>query len=221
MPIHTIRKRNGQIVEFDRNRIESAVQKAFESVGAKTENNFFQELVDGVVVVLEERFSDRVAGVEDVQNVVEMAIADRGFFDVARSYIIYRYEHQREREQKQRVLLEKLENNELLVTKRSGVKERFSLEKLKTCAGYFVRGLEDGADTHTLAVQCRSELYEGITTKDIYRALVMTVRSFIEQDPVYSKLAARLLNHQVLQEVVGEEFDVTRMEQQYREAFVK
>ncbi len=221
MPIQTIKKRNGQIVQFDRDHIESAMQKAFASVGAKLDDTAFRELSDGVLSSLEERFTDRVPGVEDVQNVVEMAIADRGFFDVARSYIIYRYEHQKEREKKQRDLLEKLENNELLVIKRNGARERFSLEKLKKCVGYFTQSIEEGTDVQTLVVQCRSELYEGITTKDIYHALIMTVRSFIEQDPAYSKLAARLLNHQVLQEIVGEDFDVTRMEQQYRESFVK
>ena len=31
--------------------------------------------------------------VEDVQNIVEKVMMEEGFFDVAKAYILYRYEH--------------------------------------------------------------------------------------------------------------------------------
>ncbi|MEK7122919.1 MAG: ribonucleoside-diphosphate reductase subunit alpha, partial [Patescibacteria group bacterium] len=64
--------------------------------------------------------------------------------------------------------------------------------------------------------------YDGISTKDIFRSLIMVARSFIEQDPAYSRLASRLLQHSLYQEVIGEEsFDIQKIEEQYRRAFVR
>ena len=39
-----------------------------------------------------------------------------------------------------------------------------------------------------------------ITTKDIRKVMVMTVRSFIENDPAYSFIASRLVLHGLYKE---------------------
>lgn len=222
MPIIKIKKRNGVCVDFDRSRIETAIKKAFEAGGVRLDERFFAILTDDIVGILEERFSDRIPGVEDVQNVVEKIIAQRGYFEIARSYIIYRYEHTKERVKKHQELLEKIENDDLMVTKRSGEQQKFSLEKLKKCLSNFVSGYERLVDVEAVSRQCRSELYEGMQTTEIFRSLIMTTRACIEQDPAYSKVASRLLLHVLYREVVGEDiFDVARIEQHYREAFVR
>lgn len=228
MSVTKIKKRNGSIVDFDRVRIETAMKKAFDALNVKTPENFFAILGDDIVEIIESRFSDRVPCVEDVQDVVEKIIAQRGYFEVARTYIIYRYEHTKERVEKQREFFEKIEKNELMVAKRSGSSEQFSLDKLRRCLAHFVLsaqhagGSEAGVDVDTVVKQCRVELYDGITTKDVFQTLIMTTRSFIEQDPAYSKVAARLLRHALYREVIGEErFDIAQLDAQYREAFVR
>lgn len=222
MSIYKVKKRNGAIVDFDRARIETAMRKCFEHVGTRVDDRFFAILTDDIIVILEERFSKRIPSVEDVQDVVEKIVAQRGYFEAARAYIIYRYEHTKERVKKQQDFLEKIENDELTITKRSGEQEKFSLEKLKRCLAYFSYGVEAQVDIDVLAKQCRSELYEGVKSVDIFRSLIMTTRAFIEQDPAYSQVASRLLQHQLYREVIGEDiFDVRRIEQQYREAFIR
>ncbi len=222
MRVTQVKKRNGTIADFDRVRIEVAMKKAFDAVGIKTTDNFFTILTDDIVEIVDSRFGDRVPSVEDVQDVVEKIIAQRGYFEVARSYIIYRYEHTKERQEKQREFFEKIENNELMITKRSGATEPLSLDKLRTCVSHFIGGYEKDVDVDTLVKQCQAELYEGVTTKEIFRSLVMTTRSFIEQDPAYSKVAARMLRHSLCEEVIGQEtFDVKNIEEQYRSAFVR
>ena len=217
-----VKKRNGNIVDFDRGRIERAMQKAFGAVGVNTGENFFTILTDDIVEIMESRFADRTPSVEDVQDIVEKIIAQRGYFEVARAYIIYRYEHTKQRVEEQREFLEKIEKNELSVTKRDGKIEQVSLEKLTRCLSHFVHGIAETVDVPTVVNQCRGELYDGITTKEIFRALIMVTRSFIEQDPAYSRLASRLLQHSLYQEVIGEEsFDVQKLEEQYRRTFVR
>jgi len=228
MSVTKVKKRNGSIADFDRVRIEVAMKKAFDAIGVKTTENFFTILGDDICEIINSRFSDRVPSVEDVQDIVEKIIAQRGYFEVARAYIIYRYEHTKERVEKQREFFEKIEKNELTVVKRSGVHEQFSLDKLRRCLSHFIfstahtAAIETGIDIDTIVKQCRTELYDGIATKDIFHALIMTTRSFIEQDPAYSKIAARLLLHELYRETIGEErFDVAQLDTQYREAFVR
>ncbi len=223
MAIVKIRKRNGAVVDFDRTRIETAVAKAFGAAGVPVDRQFFTDIANDAITLLTERFADeRVPSVEDVQDVVERMIAERGYFTVARAYIIYRYEHQKVREKKKEEFIEKIEKNALFVVKRSGERERFSLEKVKTCVTRFAKGFESVASVDAIALQCRNDLYDGIATKDIFRALIMTTRALIESDPVYSTIAARMLFHSLYREAIGESrFDASKLDEQYREAFVR
>ncbi|MBI4250110.1 ribonucleoside-diphosphate reductase subunit alpha [Candidatus Uhrbacteria bacterium] len=221
MALTKIKKRNGSIVEFDRIRIESAVQKAFNACGIIVDSSFFPSLTDEVVSLLEGRVSEGIVpGVEDVQDIAERIIAQHGYFDVARAYIIYRYEHTKQRVAKQQELREKIERNELVVIKRSGAREQFMLEKLERCLSYFTIGLENQIDKALVARQCRNDLYDGVATQEVFHGLVMATRTLIEVDPAYSRLASRLLLHSLYSEAIGEGFDVSKLEQQYRTAFV-
>lgn len=222
MRVTKIKKRNGSIVDFDRGRIETAMYKAFGAAGINTGENFFPILTDDIVEIVESRFADRMPSVEDVQDIVEKIIAQRGYFEVARAYIIYRYEHTKKRVEEQREFFEKIEKNELSVTKRDGRIEQFNLEKLTRCVSHFIHGVAQDVDVETLVKQCRVELYDGITTTEIFRAVVMVTRSFIEQDPAYSRVAARMLQHTLYREVIGEDiFDIQKLQEQYRAAFVR
>jgi ribonucleoside-triphosphate reductase (formate) len=88
--ISKIEKRNGEVVDFDVQKIESAVYKAltFTKKGDKDEARVIS---DKVLEVLLQRFSrEEVPTVEDIQNIVEEALIMEGFIDTARSYILYR-----------------------------------------------------------------------------------------------------------------------------------
>ncbi|MBI2483758.1 ribonucleoside-diphosphate reductase subunit alpha [Candidatus Uhrbacteria bacterium] len=221
MALTKIKKRNGSIVEFDRYRIESAVQKAFNACGIIVDSSFFPTLTDEVVSLLEDRIRDGVIpGVEDVQDIAERIIAQRGYFDVSRAYIIYRYEHTKQRAAKQQELREKIERNELVVIKRSGAREQFMLEKLEHCLAHFTAGLEKQIDVALVARQCRNDLFDGIATNEVFYGLMMASRALIELDPAYSRLASRLLLHSLYREAIGDNFDASKLEQHYRAAFV-
>jgi len=143
------------------------------------------------------------------------------FFDVAKDYIIYRYEHAKERAEKKRETLEKLEENMLMVIKRSGERERFSPQKLRQSLLYAVNGYEKDIDIEGVIKQVQTEIYEDITTDEISRTLIMVLRSLIERDPAYSHAAARMLLSRIYKEVIGADtIDYTRLLEQHREAFI-
>jgi ribonucleoside-diphosphate reductase alpha chain len=191
--ITKIKKRDGSLVEFSPEKIVRAVERAFIEVRQSVNSEKVKELTQNVLNELDSIFTDRHPGVENVQDFVEKQLMQQGFFDVAKAYILYRYEHAKIREVKKRELLEKIEKNEINVTKRNGAHEQFSMDKLRRSLAFAVRGLEKSVDSEVILSQCRSELYEGISTNDITKALIMTSRAMIEQDPNYATVASRLL----------------------------
>jgi len=117
MTVSLIKKRNGSIVPFDRFRIESAIAKAYEAMRTPIETVALIQLVDQVVQTLEQSYNEEHdPGVEEVQDIVEKTIAERGDFDVAKSYILYREERNKSRRRdifKKRLYLKPYEYPEL------------------------------------------------------------------------------------------------------------
>lgn len=118
MPITLVRKRSGLVVDFDRSRVESAISRAYQASKVLIDIVSLSELVDTVVRVLEEGDygQENIPDVETIQNIVEKAIAEKGDFEVAKSYILYREERNKERQRdlfKKRVHLKPYEYPEL------------------------------------------------------------------------------------------------------------
>lgn len=112
-----VRKRSGMVVDFDRERIASAVSRAYQASKVLIDIVTLSELVDSVVAVLDATYVEgRVPDVEEIQNIVEKAIAQKGDFEVAKAYILYREERTKERKRdifKKRVYLKPYEYPEL------------------------------------------------------------------------------------------------------------
>jgi len=118
MAITLIKKRGGSVTDFDRSRIESAVAKAYEAHGTPIDEISLSILGDRVMVVLEHSYDgDKlIPTVENIQDVVEKEIAHKGDFEVAKAYILYREERNKERQRdvfKKRLSLKPYEYPEL------------------------------------------------------------------------------------------------------------
>ncbi len=87
-------KRNGSEVEFDIMKIIAAIGKANEAADEEVRLTPMQirRLAESVVLSCEAM--DHVPTVEEVQDLVEYQIMAHGAFEVARSYIRYRYTRQ-------------------------------------------------------------------------------------------------------------------------------
>lgn len=117
MGILLVQKRNGTIVDFDRSRIESAISRAYQASRVLIDMVSLSDLVDEIVQALEKAYPEgNVPEVEEIQNFVEKAIANKGDFEVAKNYILYREERSKERKRdifKKRVHLKPYEYPEL------------------------------------------------------------------------------------------------------------
>ncbi len=220
--ITQIKKRNGDVVPFDKAKITEAARKAFIGAGVPITESKLSEISDSVLVLLQDKFkTERVPNVENVQDLVERAIMGAGYFDVAKAYMLYRYEHTKIREEKKQEILQKIEESSLLVTKRSGKKELFLPEKLRRTLLYHVKEEGSSIDIEAIIKQCKAEVYDGVTTEEVRRALIMTVRSMIERDPAYSKLAARLLLDKIYKTVFGADINYEDLPAAHAQVFEK
>lgn len=217
-----IYKRDGRLVNFDADKIKRAIGKAFIEVQGSVNEDVLVSIVSQVSSELEANFNnDRLPAVEDVQNLVEMILMKNDFYVVAKAYIIYRYEHSKIRDQAIEEVLEKIATQSLSVKKRDGQIQSFDQEKLKKSIEFFIKDLATVVDSDSLIHQAESNLYDGIESKEISQALVLSARSHIEKDPAYSKLASRLLNDIIFKQVVGrDKIDYEKYEEQYRQAFI-
>ena len=103
--ISSIKKRDGRVVPFDQTKIEQAIEKSFMASGSQKSHENAQELAALVVTQIErDEQLPAVPTVEQVQDVVESVLIEKGFVRSAKSYILYRAERSRVREMNTRLM---------------------------------------------------------------------------------------------------------------------
>ncbi|MBF1440592.1 MAG: ribonucleoside-diphosphate reductase subunit alpha [Prevotella nanceiensis] len=83
-------KRNGNVEQYDKKKIAVAIQKSFASVGTEIKVVLIDEMV-GAVEQFIEAHSD-MRNVESIQDQVEKTLMQNGFYDEAKSYILFRFQ---------------------------------------------------------------------------------------------------------------------------------
>lgn len=216
-----IKKRNGQLVPFESSKIQIAIRKAYVDVNFRADEDKISLVYNSAVDEIKTKFVDTSPGVEDIQNIVEKKLMENGLFEVAKSYIIYRYEHAKERQEKQQEVLEKIDKAKVNVKKRSGQSEPFDLEKVRKSLLKILGPLSSEIDVELVLNQLRLEIYEDISTVEIEQAIIMVLRSFIEKDPSYSASASRALVTKLYKTVVGaDQMDFANRDQSLGQTFV-
>ncbi len=81
-------KRDGRVVDFDRAKIVTAIEKANKEVRPKERAN--KEEIKGIIEYIEQLEKKRML-VEDIQDVIEEKLMELGKFELSKKYIVYRY----------------------------------------------------------------------------------------------------------------------------------
>ncbi len=192
-------RRNGKVTLFDGDKIKVAITKAFLAVegGNAAASSRIHEtvdvLTDSVVRAITRRMpAGGAVHIEDIQDQVELALMRGGEHKVARTYVLYRDERARERASKLQQQASEAQRPTLAVTRADG--SRVPLDEIR------LRRIVDEAcqsiahtDPAALLDEAMRSLFDGVAEDDVSRALVMSARTFIEREPNYSLVAARLL----------------------------
>ena len=87
--VQHVRKRNGEIADYDQNKIVEAIYKAARAVGGD-DRLLAEEISNAVSMYLKKLYKDKVPGVEEIQDVVEKVLIEMGHAKTSKAYILYR-----------------------------------------------------------------------------------------------------------------------------------
>lgn len=102
--MYKVKKRDGSIVEFEMSKINSAIENTFKSCGRDYQDTIIDKIVIRSIADAEKTIQDSTLSVESIQDSVEKTLMNFGYEDVAKAYILYRKQHERNRNAKDTVL---------------------------------------------------------------------------------------------------------------------
>lgn len=185
-------KRNGKLSNFDPNKIAAAMTNTFlavEGEAASLSDRIHQvvtslttQVVEGISRHLHE---EGTVQIEQIQDQVELTLMRGGYHKVARAYVLYREEHANLRANNS-------EKTVIHVKADNGQSYPLDEARLRTLVTEACANLED-VNPEFILEESLKNLFDGINEADINHTLLMSTRSFIEKEPNYSYVAARLL----------------------------
>lgn len=94
-----MQKRTGQIVDFDLEKIGNAIKKAFDSKQVE----YDPAIVESVDKSISLTYTNVPVSVETIQDYVERALMQFGYYDIAKTFILYREQRKSTRFVKERI----------------------------------------------------------------------------------------------------------------------
>lgn len=93
MGFDKVEKRDGSIVDFEKEKITEAIWQAAQAVGG-TNKDLSRKLTEDVIQLLKKRTGhDEIPNVEQIQDAVEKTLVEKGHYKTAKAFILYRGQH--------------------------------------------------------------------------------------------------------------------------------
>jgi ribonucleoside-diphosphate reductase alpha chain len=193
-------RRNGKVTTFDANKIAIAITKAFLAVegGHAAASSRIHDSVEAITrqvvnALTRRQPSGGTIHIEDIQDQVELAMMRSEHHKVARSYVLYREEHARQRaNENQSQDATQTDQNTLSITLDDGTQVPLDTARLSTIIEEACYQL-DNVDSDFILRETERNLFDGVPEKDVPLTLIMSARTQIEKEPDYSFVTARLL----------------------------
>ena len=84
-----VKKRDGRVVPFQKQKIAQAIYKALQSTG-QDDQLLAQEMTEAVTLYLSRNESRDIPDIETIQDAVERVLVEMKLFTTAKAYILYR-----------------------------------------------------------------------------------------------------------------------------------
>ena len=155
--------------------------------------------------------------IEDIQDQVELALMRSGEHEVARSYVLYRDERNRERARQKEAPVAQASPS--INVMENGERRPLDLATLRALVKDSCEGVGRAVEVEQVMELTLRDLYEGVPMVEVRKSVILAARSLIEKDPAYSYVTARLLLNSVRHEVLGEEVSRADMHSRYASYF--
>ena len=97
------KKRDGRIVDFNKQKVVDAIFKAAQAVGGQ-DYDTAEKLADSVIEYLENVIVTPIPDVEQIQDAVEKILIEAGHAKTAKAYILYRADRTKIREKNTKLM---------------------------------------------------------------------------------------------------------------------
>jgi len=192
-------RRNGAVVPWNENKIEIACRKAF--LTTKEEPEAAVRIARAVTARV--RRGDRAfVHIEDVQDMVQEELMRQGFYKVAESYILYRAQHSRLREESAKPGPEAEQDSLVVVRTKDGQNVFWDGSELKRRIQFAAIGLDLCFDEIRIERELRRSIGSEITEEGLRSTIILNARSLIEKDADFTKFAGRILLSYIYEEVL-------------------
>ncbi|MEM0967416.1 MAG: ribonucleoside-diphosphate reductase subunit alpha [Verrucomicrobiota bacterium] len=193
-------RRNGQVVPWNRNKIEIAIRKAFLSLELDS------EAAIGVSRAVTERvltLGNAFVHIEDVQDIVQEELMRQGQFKAAESYILYRAYRARQRvEDSKASEADEKQDAMIVVRKENGDSFFWDGVDLRKRIEFARIGLELGMTSEEIEAELRRSVYAEMKEADLKRTIILNAKSMIEFDADFARFAGRILLTYIYEEVL-------------------
>ncbi len=224
-----VRKRDGRMVPFDGSLIARAISNAFRAElnladTQPLEDATLEEIARMTEAILAEMAPLATASdgieVEKVQDLVEMELMRRGHYRIARRYIVYRSEHAKVRALRApESEIETEETARIHVTLEDGSRVAFDENRVRRRLVMACQGLEEICNADDLLEEVMRQVFDGISSTEIYRSMILASRSRIERDPAYDTVSSRLMLMVIYNDALGAAPEFDKVEDTYRSQF--
>jgi ribonucleoside-diphosphate reductase alpha chain len=217
-------RRNGSVVGFEPAKISIALTKAFLAVhgsGAAASSRVRESthtLTEAVVrALMRNKPGGGAIHIEEIQDQVELSLMRHGEHEVARSYVLYREKRAQERAAAVKAKQSEVgAGDQVIHVIDNGQRKPLDLLRLSQLIATSCEGLS-GVDPDVILKSTLKDLYDGVSSSEVRKAVMLASRQFIEKDPAYSKATARLLLDSIRFEAIGQETTHAEMVSAYAE----
>ena len=183
-------KRDGSKVDFELEKIKTAIYKSFRSVDSTITDEKLDYIAQKIVKTIEEKFpTDHTVTVEEVQDLVELNLIDENYYREVKSYILYRAKHNMDR----KVITDfsKYISDKSLMEIVSKVQREFDSQRYPIESLYF---------------KFESFIKPEMNDKEILDALIRAASELTSKEaPDWEIIAARFLSYKINTEIKEEE----------------
>lgn len=207
--VHSLKviRRDGKITHYEDSKIAVAITKAFLATeGDKAaDSTRIHDTVANITKRITQTFNKRMPDggnlhIEYIQDQVELELMREGLHKVARAYVLYREERRKAREAEQKSAQEAVETK-IRVTLENGQLIPLDINYLRQILAAACANLAHVQQEQILQ-DCLQNLYDTVPMRNIHTALVMSARTYIEKEPNYTYVTARLLLNELREEAM-------------------
>ncbi|MEO0444696.1 MAG: ribonucleoside-diphosphate reductase subunit alpha, partial [Verrucomicrobiota bacterium] len=202
-------RRNGDVVGWNRDKVEIAVRKAF--LAMEMDSDAAVGIADALTRKMLETNREYIE-IEELQDHVQEELMRQGHFKVAADYVLYRSHRANLREQEEgeaEVVRDNVsQESMILVSREDGTNYLWDGADLRARIRFSLQGLELDLSSEEIETELRRSVFPEMTQEALNTTLLLNAKSLVELDADFSRFAGRILLTYIYEEVL--EWDILK-----------